>query len=193
MKEQILQTPIGEDVIRSLNVGDSVLINGTILTGRDLAHKFMVEQNPDFLKPWLKDSIIYHCGPIVQKLENHYKIVSAGPTTSIREEPYEYDVIKNYGLRGVIGKGGMKDKTSNACKEFGCVYLHATGGAAVLLSNSIIKVHDVFMLEEFGVPEAFWVLEVKNFPAIVTMDTYGLSLHKNILQTSSDKLKQLLN
>lgn len=187
-----LDIPIKEDIIRSLHVGDSVSVSGIMLTGRDLAHKYMIEQNPDFLKSYLKDSVIYHCGPIVKKSNSHYEIVSAGPTTSIREEPYQYDIIKNYQLRGVLGKGGMKEKTLSACKEFGCVYLHAVGGSAVLLAQKIVKVKDVFMLEEFGIPEAFWVLEVKDFPAIVTMDTHGMSLHENILKDSLQKLEELL-
>ena len=187
-----LDIPIQEEVVRQLKAGDSVAISGIMLTGRDMAHKYMIEEKPEFLKSYLKDSVIYHCGPIVKKVDSHYEIVSAGPTTSIREEPYQYDVIKFYQLKGVLGKGGMKEKTLAACKEFGCVYLHAAGGAAVLLAQKIIEVKDVFMLEEFGVPEALWVLQVKDFPAIVTMDTHGNSLHENVLKDSLQKLEELL-
>ncbi len=180
-----LKTPISEDEIRKLKVGDEVFLSGIIVTARDQAHKLMVEKKPDFIRNYLKESVIYHCGPVVKKLDDgSWKFISAGPTTSIREEPYEADVLCEYNVRGVIGKGGMGDKTLEGLKKCGAVYFHAVGGAGTLIANSVRKVVNVFMLEEFGTPEAFWVIEVEDLPLIVTMDSHGGSLHKEILERS---------
>lgn len=187
-----LITPIDEKRIRELKVGDEILLNGRIITARDAAHKFMVEKRPEFIREYLKDGVIYHCGPIMKFDGKKWSTVAAGPTTSIREEPYEADVIKEYGLRGIIGKGGMGEKTVKACSEFGCVYFHAIGGLASILADKVESVECVFMLREFGVPEAFWVFDVKDFPVVVTMDASCNSLHKNVLHESSEIAKTLL-
>ncbi|HVV00461.1 MAG TPA: fumarate hydratase C-terminal domain-containing protein, partial [Verrucomicrobiae bacterium] len=129
--------------------------------------------------------ILYHCGPVVVKDERgKWKCTAAGPTTSIREEPYQWQVIRDCGLRGVIGKGGMGDRTLAACKENGCVYLHGIGGAAQVLAQCIKKVRNVYLLEKFGAPEAIWEFEVEKFPAVVTMDAHGNSLHREVLAAS---------
>ena len=188
-----IELPTDEKTMRSLKCGAFVEIYGTMLTGRDAAHAFLMEKDRPDYRERLQGRFIYHCGPVVKKEDGEYKFVSAGPTTSIREEPYQADVIKNYGLRGVIGKGGMGAKTLAACKEFGAVYLHAVGGAGALVAQSVKKVKDVHMLEEFGVPEAFWVIEVERFPAIVTMDSHGESLHDRIQADSDKAFKKLLN
>jgi fumarate hydratase subunit beta len=187
-----LTTPLSKEAVLGLKIGDEAAISGTIVTARDAAHKLMVERRPEFLKDRLGGGIIYHCGPIVRKEGDQWKIVSAGPTTSIREEPYEAAVIREYGVRGIIGKGGMGQGTLDACREFGAVYLHAVGGAAVYLSRFIRRVREVLLLEELGTPEAFWVLEVEDFPAVVTMDASGGSLHKTVQQASDARLKELL-
>ena len=119
---------------------------------------------------------------------DEWKVVAAGPTTSIREEPYQGDIMKQFGVRGVIGKGGMADKTLAACKDHGAVYLHAIGGAAQVLAECIVRVRNVYMLEEFGSPEAIWELEVNEFPAVVTMDSHGESLHKHVRAQSEEAL-----
>lgn len=188
-----LNTPIDEKDIRNLKVGDTVLLSGTIVTGRDEAHKFLVEQKPDFIRPYLKGSVIYHCGPVVKKrADGKWEFVSAGPTTSMREEPYQADVVCDYGLRGVIGKGGMGDKTAEGLKRCGAVYFHAVGGAGTLIANAVTAVKDVFKLEEFGTPEAFWIIEVKDFPLVVTMDANGGSLHKEIKEKSQKIAQDLM-
>jgi fumarate hydratase class I len=187
-----IQLPASEEVLRGLRAGDEVLLSGTVVTARDMAHKFMVEKRPEWLKPVLQGALIYHCGPIMVNEGGTWRVTAAGPTTSSREEPYQADVIENYRIGGVIGKGGMGEKTSNALKQFGAVYFHAVGGAGTLLANRVRQVRDVLMLEEFGVPEAFWVLEVEDFPAVVTMDSTGASLHRQILAASEVKLKELL-
>ena len=141
----------------------------------------------------LQNGVLYHCGPVaIQDEDGQWKVVAAGPTTSIREEPYEADLIAKYGLRGVIGKGGMGPKTLEACQKYGCVYFHAVGGAAQVLAERIRRVRNVYMLEQFGPPEAIWELEVERFPVVVTMDSHGHSLHKTIQEASEAKLKELL-
>lgn len=188
-----LQTPITEEAARSLKVGDEVLLSGTIVTARDAAHKLMVEEKPDFIREHLLGSVIYHCGPVVKKDEQgNYSFVAAGPTTSSREEPYQADVIEEYKVRAVIGKGGMGPKTADGLKKTGAVYLHAVGGAGSLIAKKVTKVDTVYKLEEFGTPEAFWVIQVVDFPCVVTMDSHGGSLHKDILEMSGKVAKELI-
>ncbi len=188
-----LQTPISEAQVRSLKVGDAVEISGVLFTGRDAVHKYLHEGGALPRGVNLRDGILYHCGPVVIKDEHgKWKVTAAGPTTSIREEPYQGHIIEQFGLRGVIGKGGMGDRTSAACKQFGCVYLHAIGGAAQVLAECITGVRNVYLLEQFGAPEAIWELDVRNFPAVVTMDAHGHSLHKEVLAESQARLAQLL-
>ena len=188
-----LNTPISEEKIRSLKVGDEVAITGTLFTGRDAVHKYLHEGGKLPAGVNLKDGILYHCGPVVIKDEQgNWKCVAAGPTTSIREEPYQWQVIRDFGLRGVIGKGGMGDKTLQACKENGCVYLHAIGGAAQVLAQCIKRVRNVHMMEQFGAPEAIWEFEVENFPAVITMDSHGGSLHKEVFAASQVELAKYL-
>lgn len=188
-----LKIPISEATIRTLKVGDEVSISGQIITGRDAAHTWLLESDKEEVNKILKESIIYHCGPVVKKVKNgEWSFVAAGPTTSIREEPYEYEVIKRYGIRAILGKGGMGDLTSKALSEFGAVYLHAIGGAASLIAQSVIKVNDVLQLKEFGVPEALWIIEVKNFKAVVTMDSHGGSLHAVVKARSTRIAKKLI-
>ena len=188
-----LSTPISEDRIRTLKVGDEVVITGTLFTGRDAVHKYLHDGGK--LPPGvnLKEGILYHCGPVVIKDESgNWKCTAAGPTTSIREEPYQGQVIHELGLRGVIGKGGMGDRTLAACKENGCVYLHAIGGAAQVLAQCIKRVRNVYMMEKFGAPEAIWEFEVENFPAVVTMDSHGNSLHKDVFAASQVELAKYI-
>jgi fumarate hydratase subunit beta len=199
-----LTIPISEEEIRALHVGDTVYLNGVIVLGRDAAHKFMIEnfiRNPvqpaeaelyANLKQLLNEGVIYHCGPVVKKHEDgSWSFVAAGPTTSIREEVYQPEVIEHFNLRGVIGKGGMGPNTLKACQEHGAVYFHAIGGAASLIAQSVKEVIDVYKLE-FGVPEAMWVIRVEDFPVVVTMDSHGESIHKTIEAQSKKKLDALL-
>ena len=188
-----LKIPISEEAIRKLKVGDTVLLSGTIVTGRDEAHKLLIEEKPDFIREYLKESVIYHCGPVVKKTdEGKWIFVSAGPTTSAREEPYQADVVCEYNVRGVIGKGGMGDKTAEGLKKCGAVYFHAVGGAGSLIANAVKEVKTVYKLEEFGTPEAFWVIDVEDFPVVVTMDSHGGSLHKEIKEKSQKIADRLM-
>jgi fumarate hydratase class I len=188
-----LTTPISEKAVLALKVGDEVSITGTLFTGRDAVHKYLHEGGALPAGVNLKGGILYHCGPVtVKDSDGDWKCVAAGPTTSIREEPYQAQVIRDFGLRGVIGKGGMGEKTLAACKEHGCVYLHAIGGAAQVLAECVMGVRSVHFFEEFGAPEAIWEFEVENFPAVVTMDSHGRSLHKEVLASSQAQLDKLL-
>jgi len=188
-----LKLPVSEESIRSLKVGDFVELTGRMITGRDAAHKWLIEEHRDEVAPYMADTVIYHCGPVVAENDDGtYDFVAAGPTTSIREEPYQADVIGRYGLRGVIGKGGMGPKTLEGLAKHGAVYLHAVGGAAQVLARAIPRVEKVFMLSEFGVPEALWVIEVERFPVMVTMDSHGGSLHAEVEERSQAKLRELL-
>jgi fumarate hydratase class I len=188
-----LKLPADEKTIRALKVGDFVELSGRMITGRDSAHKWLVEAHRDEVAPYLEGSVIYHCGPVVAKTEDGgWRFVAAGPTTSIREEPYQADVICGYRVRGVIGKGGMGKKTLDGLARGGAVYLHAIGGAAQLLAAAVTRVERVFMLEEFGVPEALWVIQVKRFPVVVSMDSHGGSLHDEVEAASKGRLEELL-
>jgi fumarate hydratase subunit beta len=188
-----LTLPCDEKTIRGLKVGDFVELSGRMITGRDAAHHWLLHGFRAEVAPFMKDSVIYHVGPVVKKHEDgHYTFVAAGPTTSAREEPFQADVIGKYGLRGVIGKGGMGPKTLAGLAEHGAVYFHAVGGTAQVLAQAVVKVEQVFQLAEFGVPEALWVIEVKDFPVVVTMDSHGGSLHAEVEKASKTKLDQLL-
>ena len=201
-----ISMPISDEIIRSLKVGEPAALTGVMVTGRDTAHKWLIDtfirktrppQGDDLqiyeeLKKLLNGSLIYHCGPVVSGLDTkEYKFVAAGPTTSIREEPYQAEVMKHFNLKGVIGKGGMGPKTLKGCQETPGVYFHAIGGAASYIAQSVKKVLGVYKLE-FGVPEALWMIEVKDFPVVVTMDSHGGSLHADIDKSSKEVLERLL-
>ena len=188
-----LTSPFTEAKIRALKVGDEVEITGVLFTGRDAVHKYLHQGGA--LPPGvnLREGILYHCGPVVLKDDRgEWKVVAAGPTTSIREEPYQGGIIRNFGLRGVIGKGGMGERTLAACQEHGCVYLHAVGGAAQVLAECIRRVRNVYLQDQFGSPEAIWELEVEGFPAVVTMDSHGRSLHREVFAASQAELAKRL-
>lgn len=201
-----LSIPASDEAIRALHVGDSVLLSGVMITGRDAVHKWLADtfikktrppQGDDLavyqaIRPILDGGMIYHCGPVVGGLDTkQYRFVAAGPTTSIREEPYQGDVMRHFNLKGVIGKGGMGAKTLQACQDVPGVYLHAIGGAASLIAESVKRVLTVYKLD-FGVPEAIWVIEVVDFPAVVTMDSHGASLHVDVREKSKEALDRLL-
>lgn len=188
-----LTTPFTEEKIRALKVGDAVEISGTVFTGRDVVHKYLHEGGALPPEVNLRDGIIYHCGPVVMKdAGGQWQVTAAGPTTSIREEPYQGQIIRDFGLRGVIGKGGMGDRTLDACQAVGCVYFHAVGGAAQVLAECITSVKSVHFLKEFGSPEAIWELTVERFPVVVTMDSHGQSLHREVLASSTAELAKNL-
>ena len=179
-----LRTPLADADIRKLKVGDVVLLDGVVYTGRDAVHKYLHDGGELEV---IRNGIIYHCGPVVLKSDGEFRVVAAGPTTSIREEPYQADIIQRFGIKAVIGKGGMGSKTQKACQDYGCVYLHGIGGAAQIYAQCVQRVISV-RLEQFGSPEAVWELEVRNFPAVVTIDSHG----NNLQQVITDRSRELL-
>jgi tartrate/fumarate subfamily iron-sulfur-dependent hydro-lyase beta chain len=189
-----LELPISESAVRELRVGDEIEFSGTLVTGRDAAHNYLhsVEHDATF-DQMVRGRFLYHCGPVVKKeADGSWRVVAAGPTTSIREEPYEADTIAAYGIRGIIGKGGMGPKTLAALQQYGAVYLHAIGGLAVVLGQCVTRVLGVYRLEELGPPEAMWHLEVKDFPVVVTMDAQGGSLHAEVDSASAAAARKLM-
>ncbi len=187
--EVVLQMPITEEQVRKIRVGDIVVINGAMHTGRDAFHKHVVKEG---CKVSMKDGVLYHCGPVVMKqADGSWKITAAGPTTSIREEPYQADVIKQEGVRVVIGKGGMGKRTLDGLQQSGAIYVNAIGGAAQFYAEAIKKVTGVDY-EEFGLPEAMWHLEVEGFTGICTMDSHGNSLHAEVEKASAKELEKLM-
>lgn len=180
-----LTAPITEEQIRELKVGDVVSITGRMYTGRDAIHHHLMSHDAPVD---LNGQVIYHCGPVMAKDEaGNWVVKAAGPTTSIREEPYQGDIMKKFGIRAVMGKGGMGPKTLAALKEHGGVYLNAIGGAAQYYADCIKSVDGVDLME-FGIPEAMWHLTVEEFTAVVTMDSHGNSLHADVDKSSLEKL-----
>lgn len=189
-REVAIEAPLTEARARALKVGDFVLISGPLYTGRDALHHYLLHHEPPVD---LRGAILYHCGPVMLKEGDpeRWRVMAAGPTTSIREEPYEADVIRKFGLRGVMGKGGMGEKTLAALREYGAVYFHAIGGAAQYYARCLPEVTGVDLLDELGIPEAMWHFKARSFPAIVTMDAHGNSLHKDVAASTGQDLAKL--
>ncbi len=192
--KKVINLPLTNESVLSLKAGDIVSLNGAVVTGRDMVHKYLVEKKPrkEDVPFDLSGAVLYHCGPVMQKTAEGYKAVAAGPTTSMRVELYEAAVIREYGIRGIIGKGGMGAGTLEALKETGSVYFQTVGGAAAFLADRIKKTLDVWKLEEFGPTEAMWLFEVEDFPAIVTMDSRGNNIHREIEKHSFRIFSELI-
>ena len=207
-----LHLPLKDTNILALHIGDSVLLSGTLLTARDAAHKWLLEtfieneSSPSSkdetiqtaIAPILNHGAIYHCGPLISGEiapdgnTNNVKFISAGPTTSIREEIYEHRIMKHFRVSAIIGKGGMGANTLSACQQTPAVYLHAVGGAGSLIAQTVQSVHAVYK-PEFGIPEALWAITVKDFPTVVTMDAHGQSLHAQVAEESRKALNAICN
>ena len=189
-----LKTPISEDEVRKLRVGDIIYVTGIIVTARDAAHRRMLNyiKEGKSLPIDLKGGVIYHCGPVVRKTNEIWEVIAAGPTTSARMELYEAEIIKNLGVRIIIGKGGMGSKTAEACKYYGAIYTVFTGGAGALAANAIKKVRKVEWLD-LGIPEALWIFEVENFgPLLVTIDTTGRNLIAEVVERAKARREEVL-
>jgi fumarate hydratase class I len=186
-REVILTPPLTEAAVRALKVGDVVLIRGEVFTGRDAVHAHLMKNPPPVD---LHGSVLYHCGPVMLKQGDEWVVKAAGPTTSSREEPYQADIIRRYGVRAVIGKGGMGTRTLGALADAGAVYLNAVGGAAQYYARTVEKVLGVHLID-FGIPEAMWHLRVRDFAAIVTMDAHGNSLHADVEKATGEALAAL--
>jgi tartrate/fumarate subfamily iron-sulfur-dependent hydro-lyase beta chain len=192
--QNILKLPLSKDDALSLHIGDMVLISGQMVTGRDKVHKFLFNEKPppEQIPFNLKGTVLYHCGPIIKKTPLGFRFIAGGPTTSMRVEMYEDQVIDHYGIRGIMGKGGMGDRTLKALKKSGCVYFNTIGGAGAYLADRIKNVAAVWKLEEFGMAEAMWLLDVADFPAIVTMDAHGRSFHAEVEKKSYKEFRKLV-
>jgi tartrate/fumarate subfamily iron-sulfur-dependent hydro-lyase beta chain len=191
---RIVKVPMTPEESLALRAGDLVSLEGVIVTGRDRMHKYLVEEKPSVgdIPFDLSGTVLYHCGPLVAERDGAYRVLSAGPTTSMRMEMYEASVIREYPLRGIMGKGGMGTKTLQALKDNSCVYFHTIGGAAVYLADRIKNTAGVWKLDEFGPAEAMWLFEVEGFPAIVTMDAHGNDIHREIENISLKKFLELI-
>ena len=182
-----IRLPVDEKQIRALKAGDAVSISGMIHTGRDRFHKFFADGGA--VPPVFRDGALYHCGPVcVKGADGNWKVVAAGPTTSVRENPYEPAFIEASGTRVIIGKGGMDARTLAAMKSHGCVYVQAVGGAAALCAASVKRVAGVDFLEEFGAAEACWHFEVEGLRGVVAMDARGVSLFEAVREESARRL-----
>ena len=189
-----LRLPLSEADVRALCAGDEVALSGLVHTGRDRFHKFLAEGHPPPVD--LRGGALFHCGPVVVRDEaapGGWRVVAAGPTTSAREEPYMAGIVRREGLRAIVGKGGMGPATTGACRECGCVYLQAVGGAAALLARRVRRVAAVHFLDEFGATEACWSLEVEDLPALVGVDAAGRSLFDDVRASSRAALDRLLS
>ncbi len=184
-----LTYPFDEKQVRALKAGDTVSIDGLVHTGRDKFHKWFADGNR--VEVDFKDGALYHCGPVVIGKPGAWQVVAAGPTTSVRENPYEPDFIARSGVRLIIGKGGMDAATLAAMKRYGCVYIQAVGGAAALSAAAVKKVAGVSYLEEFGAAEACWHFEMRGFTGVVGMDAHGKSLFAEVEAQSKERLQVL--
>ena len=185
-----LSTPISEETVRKLKVNDTVYLSGTIVTARDAAHRRALQfhEKGKQLPLSLDGLAVFHCGPLMKKESDGWRVVAAGPTTSSRMELFEDQFIKQFSVRVIVGKGGMGKKTVDAMKQYGAVYGAFTGGAAVLAAKAIKQVKGVEW-SDLGMPEAMWILEVEEFgPLTVAIDTHGNNLFKNV-QTKVDNEK----
>ena len=193
--EYILKTPLSEDDVRKLVIGDIVYLTGIVVTARDQAHKRILELLRNNQKPPidLTGLAIYHCGPVVRKENGEWRVIAAGPTTSTRMEHLEPDFIKKTGVRMIIGKGGMGENTAHACREYGAVYTVFTGGAALVAAKAIKRVREVYWLD-LGIPEALWVFEVEKFgPLVVTIDSRGQNLYEDVMERARRKYEEIIS
>ncbi len=189
LSEKVLDYPFEVSKIRKLRAGNRVLVNGTIFTGRDRVHKYLADGGECPVD--LNDGCIFHCGPIAVHKDGGWVVTSAGPTTSARQDPYMAHVISEFGVRLIIGKGGMGDATRKACAEHGCVYLQAIGGAGALLAERITEVKGVHFLKEFGTADALWELVAERLPAVVAIDSNGRSIYDSVKESSRTALDGL--
>lgn len=195
MAEYRLKTPVSEEEVRKLRVGDIVYLDGILITGRDQVHRRALELaakgEKDKVPIDLNGMALFHCGPIVKKIGEEWKIFGFGPTTSARMESVEADFIKTFGVRLIIGKGGMFERTTQGMKEFGAAYLAYPGGTSAVATKAVKRVVDVHWLD-LGTPEAMWVVEVENFgPTMVAIDSHGNNLFLDVMSNAKKAAEEI--
>lgn len=185
--KKILQTPIRDEDLESLNVGDVVYLTGHLVTCRDVAHRRLIEQGRE-LPVDLKGGAIFHAGPIVRKKDDgKFEMVSIGPTTSMRMEKFEREFIKQTGVKLIVGKGGMGPETTAGCQEGKAVHAIFPGGCAVLAATKVEEIERAEW-QDLGMPETLWVNRVKEFgPLIISIDTKGNNLIEKNKETFNAK------
>ena len=195
MREVKLKTPLSEKDVRALEVGVRVLLSGQVLTARDRAHRYLVEEAAPTELPFdLSGAVVYHCGPVTRKRDDGtWELIAAGPTTSARMQSYVPALVKTFGVRAVIGKGGLDAEVLSTFEASGAVYLSAVGGAAQVLARAVTRIERCWKVDAFGTPEGLWLLRVEDFPTVVTMDAHGRSLHDEVAATSRCALGSLLD
>jgi fumarate hydratase subunit beta/L(+)-tartrate dehydratase beta subunit len=189
-----LSTPLTEEAMRKLRVNDVVTLSGTVFTARDMAHLKLrdLQEKGERLPENFGGSVVFHAGPVARKTDKTYSILAIGPTTSIRMEPHS-DFMGRLGVKAIVGKGGLGDGSLKAFQQYGMVYLLAAPGCGVLHAEAVKAVQRVHWLEEMGMPEAIWVLEVSNWgPLIVGMDSRGNSIFHKIREEGLKKLEALV-
>lgn len=187
----LLTVPCGADAVRALPLGASVRLSGTVYTARDRLHRFLHDGGTPPVS--LRDAVLFHCGPVVVlEAGGTWRVVAAGPTTSIREEPYMAAIIAQHGLRAIIGKGGMGPATQAACREHGCIYIQTVGGAAAWIAQCVRRVGRVWFEREFGATEAMWELHIEGLIGRVAIDARGVSLFTRVEQQSGERMRRLL-
>ena len=171
--KKVLITPVSAEDLKDIKVGDIVYLDGSMTTCRDVAHRRLVEEGRE-LPVDVRNNAIFHAGPIIRPLENDkFEMVSVGPTTSMRMEKFEYEFVKLTGVRVIIGKGGMKENTERACKEFGAIHCVFPAGNAVVAATEVEEIVDA-QWRDLGMPETLWHCHVKELgPLIVSIDSYG--------------------
>jgi fumarate hydratase subunit beta len=190
-----LTLPIDEKTVREFRVGDILYLTGQLFTARDEAHLLMLEahEKGEALPFDPSQMALFHCGPVVRKAGDGWEVIAAGPTTSIRMELFEDRFLEAFRPRIVIGKGGMGDRTQAALETVGAVYAHYTGGAGALAAGRVERVDTVHWLDELGMPEAAWIFNARGFgPLLVTMDSDGGNLYKQLEPTIAENMKAIL-
>ena len=185
--KKVLITPVSTEDLKDIKVGDIVYLDGSMTTCRDVAHRRLVEEGRE-LPVDVRNNAIFHAGPIIRPLENHkFEMVSVGPTTSMRMEKFEYEFVKETGVKVIIGKGGMKENTERACKEFGAIHCVFPAGNAVVAAT---EVEEIVRAEwrDLGMPETLWNCRVKEFgPLIVSIDTEGNNMFEKNKVTFNER------
>jgi tartrate/fumarate subfamily iron-sulfur-dependent hydro-lyase beta chain len=194
-REFHLRTPLRDEDVEALRIGDVVYLSGTVVTARDEAHELALDvlRSGGTLPVDLRGLAVYHCGPVaVKQADGSWRIIAAGPTTSMRMDTVEPEFIERTGAKLIIGKGGMGKATAEAMKKHKAAYAVFTGGAGALAAQAIKRVKDVYWLDKLGMAEAMWVFEVEEFgPLTITIDSTGANLYEQYMSEVARRAKEV--